>query len=239
LSGGTLGPPDFEKALLQHAAYCRALANCGLKVLSLPADPAYPDSTFVEDVAIVTRQCALLTRPGAASRSGETAGIRQSLQEFFPDLQEIHEPGTLDGGDVCDAGNHFFIGISHRTNETGAQELAELLGRAGYTSSLIDIRGMKGILHLKSGLAYLGEKDLVLWDELAEQATFAGYHHVRVTEKESYAANCVRVNDYVLVPAGFPATADAIRKRGCNLLPLDVSEFRKMDGGLSCLSLRF
>lgn len=227
------------KALQQHAAYCRALDTCGLKVTVLPADPNLPDSTFVEDVAVITKQLAVLTRPGAPSREAEVAAMKDPLKKFFPKLNEITEPGTVDGGDVCEAGSHFFIGISQRTNEEGAQQLSALLTAEGFSVSTVDIRSIPGALHLKSGLAFLGEKNFVLWEEFASLEPFHGYHHIVVPAQERYAANCLRINDYVLIAAGFPATADAVKKRGYNLVPLDMSEFRKMDGGLSCLSLRF
>jgi dimethylargininase len=223
----------------QHAAYCRALETCGLKVTVLPADPAFPDSPFVEDVVVATRNVAILTRPGAPAREGEVASIRDAVKKFFKNIQEITAPGTLDGGDVCEAGSQFFIGISQRTNEEGARQLSEFLTGDGFTTTTVDIREWKSVLHLKSAVAYLGEKNLVVWDEFADMEPFHGFKHIRISAQERYAANCLRVHDYVLVATGFPATAEAIRKTGYNLLPLDVSEFRKMDGGLSCLSIRF
>jgi len=232
-------PPDLKKALEQHEAYCAALERCGLEVLRLEPDPAHPDSTFVEDVAVLTRNDAILTRPGAESRAEEVAGIREPLKRFFQTTHEITASGTLDGGDVCAAGRHFFIGVSRRTNEEGAKQLAALLGEGAHTSSFVDIRSMKSILHLKSGVAWIGDRQLVVTEELAGREEFRGYELIRVASGESYAANCVRVNEYVLIPAGFPDLARALIQRGFKLLPLDVSEFRKMDGGLSCLSLRF
>ena len=232
-------PPDFHKALAQHEAYCAALERCGLELVRLRADPKYPDSTFVEDVAVVTNRLAILTRPGAATRAGEVESMREPLQRFFPAIHRISAPGTLDGGDVCQAGNRFFIGISQRTNEEGATQLASFLGKAGYASSLIDIRGMKGILHLKSGLASLANDQLVASRDLADVHDFREYGILRVAPEEAYAANCVRVNRHVLIPAGFPRLSDQLANRGFQPLELDTSEFRKMDGGLSYLSLRF
>ncbi len=232
-------PADFELAREQHEAYCAALRRCGLEVTRLEADLAHPDSTFVEDVAVLAQGRAMLTRPGAKSRAGEVAGIRDSIQKFFPVVEEIAPPGTLDGGDVCEAGRHFFIGVSRRTNEEGAKQLAEFLRRAGCTSSLVDIRAMRSILHLKSGIACIGEGQLVVMEEMAGREEFRGYELIRVPREESYAANCVRVNDRVLIAAGFPGLAAELKKRKIQVLLLDMSEFRKMDGGLSCLSLRF
>lgn len=232
-------PLDYGKALEQHDAYCTALERCGLEVVRLAADLAHPDSTFVEDVAVLTRDAAILTHPGARSREGEVDGIREPLRKFFQTIHEIEAPGTLDGGDICEAGKHFFIGVSRRTNEEGAKQLADFLAQDGYTTSLVDIRAMKSILHLKSGVAWVGDLELVVMEELAGLEGFRGYELVRVAPEESYAANCVRVNEHVLIPVGYPAIEGELARRGFRLVPLDVSEFRKMDGGLSCLSLRF
>ncbi len=232
-------PPDYKKALEQHQAYCAALERCGLDVVRLEPDLEHPDSTFVEDVAVLTQNSAIITRPGATSREGEVGRIREPLKKFFRTIHVIEVPGTLDGGDICEAGKHFFIGVSRRTNEEGAKQLAAFLAQDGYTSSFVDIRAAKSILHLKSGVACVGDVQLVVREELARREEFRGYELIYVAPGESYAANCVRVNDYVLIPAGFPEIAQTLIDRGFKLLSLDVSEFRKMDGGLSCLSLRF
>lgn len=205
----------------------------------LEPEPGYPDSTFVEDTAILTERRAILMQPGAPSRAGEVASIQSVLADFYPSLLSIQSPGTVDGGDVCEAGEHFFIGISRRTNEPGARQLAEMLASFNYTSSLIDIHGVDGILHLKSGLAYLGERRLAVIDSLAERSEFFDYDLLRVNAGEEYAANCVRINEHVLVAAGYPAWEEKLTTLGYQTIALDMSEFRKMDGGLSCLSLRF
>jgi dimethylargininase len=232
-----LGVPRFELVLTQHAEYCAALRGCGLNVTTLEADPDHPDSTFVEDTAVVTARSAILTRPGALSREGEVTAMRPILQRFFPALTEIETPGTLDGGDICEAGEHFFLGVSQRTNEEGARQLAAHLASMGFTSEVVDVRGIQSILHLKSGVSYVGENTLVVIEEMA--GTFSGYERIVVAQEESHAANCVRVNDRVLVAAGYPRLIGELRERGFSPLELDMSEFQKMDGGLSCLSLRF
>jgi dimethylargininase len=234
-----LGPPDYSRALRQHRAYCEALQRCGLDLIHLEADKRYPDSTFVEDTAVTIPTAAILTRPGADSRMGEVVSIKETLSRLYQRIASIQGPGTLDGGDVCEAGNVFFIGLSERTNEAGAGQLAELLTPYGYTSSFVDIRTMKDILHLKSGLAYLGDNRLVVIEALAKREQFRGYDLVRVNADEGYAANCVRVNDYVLVAAGYPMFEQSLRGLGYKTIPLEMTEFQKMDGGLSCLSLRF
>jgi dimethylargininase len=237
-----LGAPDYLRALEQHDAYCSALEQCGLTLTRLAPDERYPDATFVEDAAVLTARCAILTRPGAPSRAGEVSKIRQILAQFYSELHSIREPGTLDGGDVCEAGgspSHFFIGISERTNEDGARQLAQLLTEAAYSSSLVDIRKTRGILHLKSGLSYLGDNKLAVIQSLAEREEFRGYELIRVKASEEYAANCVRVNERLLVTAGHPVFASALHDFGYQTIALEMTEFQKMDGGLSCLSLRF
>ena len=199
----------------------------------------FPDGTFVEDAAVLTPGSAILARPGAGSRQGEVAGIREALGRFYGSIRAIEAPGTVDGGDICDAEGHFFIGISERTNEAGARQLAGFLEKEGYTSSFVDIRNTGGILHLKSGIAHLGDRCLVLIDALAGREEFRGYDSVRVEASEEYAANCVRVNDRVLIAAGVPVLEKLLVRLGIGVVPLEMSEFRKMDGGLSCLSLRF
>ena len=233
------GVPSFDLVLSQHDAYCQALVACGLSLTTLPPDLHHPDSTFVEDTAILTPGGAILTRPGAASRAGEVDSIRLALHEHYPSLLAIHSPGTVDGGDICEAGSHFFIGISHRTNSEGARQLAAHLAALGYTSSTIDVRSMTSILHLKSGVSYIEDNSLVVIPELASHPGFAAFRLISVAPAESYAANCIRVNDRVLIASGYPQLHADLRARGFDPLTLDMTEFRKMDGGLSCLSLRF
>ena len=268
LTSANLGAPNYERALKQHEAYCLALEQCGLTLTRLPPGPLHPDSTFVEDTAVLTDKCAVLTRPGAPSRAGEVASIKKVLTDFYSEMLSIQPPGTVDGGDVCEAGDHFFIGVSERTNEAGARQMADLLMPFGYTTSFVDIRGLNnmklvpgadrgpqagsplgvvaatgsvsaGILHLKSGLAWLGDNRLVVIDSLAERTELVGYDLVRVNHEETYAANCVQVNGHVLVAAGFSGLEGKLRELGYQTIALHMSEFQKMDGGLSCLSLRF
>ena len=243
LSSAAEGPPDLDKALDQHARYVQALRDCGLEVTSLDCDAAYPDSTFVEDTAVMTERGAIVMRPGAPSREGEVTSMRMCLRNFHPALPAIEAPGSVDGGDICEADGHYFIGVSARTNEHGARQLARHLHRWGYTSSIIDIRRNPALLHLKSGVAYLGDG---LWvgqgsigRELRSRTGIVVRDVITVTPGEAYAANCVRVNGSVLVAAGYPLLSAAVEARGCRVVPLEMSEFRKMDGGLSCLSLRF
>src|SRR5580704_566796 len=140
-----LGVPMYEKVLQQYARYSEALQECGLTLTTLDADLDHPDSTFVEDTAVLTARSAILARPGARSREGEVTAMRPTLRSFFADTVEIEAPGTLDGGDICEAEDHFFIGLSHRTNEEGVRQLASHLAGLGYTWSTIDVRAMTTI----------------------------------------------------------------------------------------------
>ncbi|MFL5534643.1 MAG: arginine deiminase family protein, partial [Gemmatimonadales bacterium] len=167
ITSSNLGRPDLSLALQQHESYCRALERLGLTLDRLPPDSDFPDSTFVEDAAIVTERGAILTRPGASSRAGEVQAMSAALGRWFPQLDRITSPGTLDGGDVCEAGDHFFIGVSHRTNEEGATQLAGWLEQRGFGSSLIDIRGISGMLHHKTGISWLGGRRLLAWRGIA------------------------------------------------------------------------
>ncbi len=239
LSTANLGPPEYVRALSQHTAYCEALERCGLLLTNLEPDDAYPDSTFIEDTAVVVGESVILTRPGAASRTGEVASVAETIKQFFSKVESIQDPGCLDGGDVCEAGNHYFIGISERTNEAGAGQLGRFLTAFGKTHSLIDTRGIDGLLHLKSGLASLGDNRLVVIDALASFKEFSDYQLVHVADGEEYAANCVRVNDKVLIAEGYSRFGQTLASLGYQTIALDMSEFQKMDGGLSCLSLRF
>jgi len=238
LTSVALGQPDYQLALQQHEEYCQALLRCGLSLDRLPADERYPDATFVEDTAIVTKRGAIITCPGALSRRGEEVAIAEALTTIYSEIHTISEPATVDGGDICEAGSHFFIGISERTNEAGATELARVLRTLGYTSSLVDIRGVPGILHLKSGIASLDGGQLLLINDLFEHEEFRNLQRFRVPLGEEYAANCIHVNEFVLVAAGFPETENLIQTMGYETVSLEMSEFQKMDGGLSCLSLR-
>jgi dimethylargininase len=239
LTSVDFGVPVFETALVQHRAYCEALVRCGLSLIELEPDPVYPDSTFVEDTAILTERCAVITRPGAPSRSGEILSMTGTLSKYYDKLDAVRPPSTIDGGDVCQIENHFLIGISDRTNEAGARQLSKYLQAAGFTSSYVDIRGKDGLLHLKSGVSYLGENRVLVTDSLAGEKQLEGFELVGVPEGEEYAANCIRVNDHLLIAAGFPKLRNTLEGLGYKIIEVEMSEFQKMDGGLSCLSLRF
>jgi dimethylargininase len=238
ITAATLGAPDLSLALEQHAAYCDALESLGVEVTALPSDPAHPDSTFVEDTAVVTPMGAILARPGAPSRAGEVTAMRPLLQRYCGDLAAIAAPGTLDGGDICQVDSHFFIGLSERTNDAGASQLTRWLEGLGYSAETVSIRGNAQLLHLKSGIAWLGSSDLVVVESLAGHPSLKHFRQVVVPDADSYAANCVRVNGAVLMAGGYPELTERVAALGYSVVSLAMSEFRKMDGGLSCLSVR-
>lgn len=239
LTTAGLGLPDLALARVQHEAYVRALEALGLTATRLPADDRFPDSTFVEDTAVLARGLAVLCRPGASSRAGEVEAVRPAVEAFFPDVAAIEAPGTVDGGDVCEAGDHVFVGVSERTNAEGARQLAGHLATRGLGTTLVDVRGIPGLLHLKSGIAWLGGRTLAVSAPFASRRELAGWDLLLVPDDEEYAANAVLVNGAVLLAEGFPRFEAALRSRGFPTVALGMSEFRKLDGGLSCLSLRF
>jgi len=236
VSSGSLGVPDYHKALEQHSLYVDALIKCGLDVKVLEADSGFPDSVFVEDVALCTGSFAIITNPGAPSRNGEQLEMKAILESYYKQVEIIHAPGTLEAGDVMMVGKHFYIGISQRTNLEGAEQLIQILEAYGMTGSKVPLKEM---LHLKSGLSYLENNRLLISGEFITNPSFDGFRKIRVDPEESYAANSLWLNSKVLVPGGFPKTKEKIEEAGYSTISVDVSEFQKLDGGLSCLSLRF
>lgn len=236
LTTAGLGLPDYELALAQHDKYVKALGDCGLNVRILEADERYPDSAFVEDVALLTTECAIITNPGAPSRKGETAGIRDILNEYYTNIEEVVDPGTVEAGDIMMVDSHFFIGLSGRTNINGAGQVIRHLEKYDLSGSVV---GLEKVLHLKTGVAYLQHNNLVACGEFVHKEEFSKYNILEIDEDESYAANCIWINDRVLIPAGYPKARKKIEQAGYSTIEIDLSEFRKLDGGLSCLSLRF
>lgn len=236
ITTSNLGEPDYQKALQQHEKYIAALKNCGLEVTIMAAEEGLPDSTFIEDCAVLTERCAIITNLGIGSRKGEEISVEAVLDDLYVNIAHIEEPGTLEGGDVLRVGDHFYIGITARTNTVGANQLIRLLENFGYTGSTISVAQA---LHLKTGLAYLGDNYMVLAGEFIGNPAFGGFNAIIIDEDESYAANCIRINDYVLVPARYRKSKNSIADAGYNIIEIDVSEFRKIDGGISCLSLRY
>jgi dimethylargininase len=229
-----LGTPDYAKTLEQHAAYCDALKGCGLELIILDPEPGYPDCPFVEDTAVVTDETAVIARPGDERRRGEEEAIAFVLSRYRR-IERIEPPGTLDGGDVLQVKDRFFIGRSARTNEEGARQLSSILTRHGHQVSITPVGEM---LHLKSGANHIGNGVLTLAGGLQALDVFSGFESIHVPPEECYAANCLFVNGRLLFPTGFPHTMEKLSRLGRQIIELDMSEFRKMDGGLTCLSIR-
>ncbi len=231
-----LGKPIYEKALCQHNEYVRALQTCGVDITILSAANAFPDSVFVEDAALCTPNCAVVTRPGADSRRGEADLIAPVLRHFYSQVERIGAPGTLDAGDVMMVGSHYFIGASARTNPEGARQLIAILENRGLTGSIVPL---DKVLHLKTGLAYLEDGNLLAAGEFVGRPEFQSYKVTEIPSDEEYAANCIWVNGTVIMPSGYPQARRLIAGLGYRMIEVDMSEFRKLDGGVSCLSLRF
>ncbi|MGB1239994.1 MAG: arginine deiminase family protein, partial [Pseudomonadales bacterium] len=181
-----LGLPDYENALRQHAAYVEALKSCGLQVTELEADEHFPDSTFVEDAALMTPHCAIITNPGAASRTEETQAMRPVIERFYDTVEAIQAPGTVEAGDIMMVDDHFYIGLSERTNAEGARQMIAILEKYGMTGSTVT---MSEVLHLKTGLGYLEGNKLLACGEFLTKPEFSKYHILEVDSAEAYAAN--------------------------------------------------
>jgi len=237
-SAPELGKPIYELALKQHDAYIEALKKCGVNVSILEADENYPDSCFVEDTAVLTRKCAIISNPGAGTRTGEAMLMLPTIKKFFSDdqIEYIKEPGTMEGGDVMMVGDHFYIGRSARTNAEGIRQFIEILEKHGLSGSEVPL---EHVLHLKTGVNYIENNNMLVSGEFVTKPDFEKYNHILVPEAEAYAANCIWINDKVIVPEGYPTVEKAIRDAGYEVLLADTSEYKKLDGGLSCLSLRF
>lgn len=237
-SAPELGQPIYEKALEQHATYIEALKSCGVEVTVLPPLEEYPDSCFVEDVAVLAEKCAIITNPGAGTRNGETEYIVDEIKKHYSDDQigYITDPGTLEGGDVMMCGDTFYVGVSARTNEEGIKQFADHYGKFGYEVIAVPL---ELVLHLKTGVNYIENNNMLVSGEFIGKPEFAKYNKIIVPEDEAYGANCIWMNGKVIVPEGYEAVKKAVTDAGYPVVIVDTSEFRKIDGGLSCLSLRF
>lgn len=238
ISSADLGKPDYNLALKQHELYVSALTKTGVNVTVLEPNDEFPDSCFVEDVALCTKKCAIITRPGAQTRRNESAckDLQDTLSKFYENIEYIKEPGTIEAGDIMMVGDHFYIGKSARTNREGAEQMIAILEKYGFTGSIVPLNE---VLHLKTGLSYLENNNLLVAGEFVHSPEFEKFNKIIVPKEEAYGANCIWMNDYVIVPEGYPTVQKAIEDLGYKVLVVDTSEFRKIDGGLSCLSLRF
>jgi len=236
LTSANLGKPDYDLACKQHQKYIEALKSCGLEVDILEANMDYPDSTFIEDIALLTPHCAIISNPGAPSRKGEAKDVVNTIKKYYKHIEFVHEPGTIEAGDIMMVGDHYYIGLSERTNTEGAIQMKEILNKYNFGTTTIKL---KEVLHLKTGVAYLEHNNLVATGEFISAPSLKKFNILKVEEQEAYAANCIWINDHVIIPYDYPHAKNIIENEGYKIIEVDVSEFRKLDGGLSCLSLRF
>ena len=228
---------DVARATEQHAAYEAALAAAGLDIVRLAPLDDFPDGTFVEDAAVILGEHAIILRPGVASRQGETESVAQGLAA---DLI-VHRlgPGHVDGGDVLRIGRALYVGLSTRTDRAGAQALADIAGPLGYR--VVPAR-VTGCLHLKTAITFAGPDGsgtpvFLHNPDFVSAASFEGAEPMAVVPGEAYAANILRVGDTLIAPADSPRTAEALAARGFNVVTLDISELRKAEAALTCMSL--
>ena len=228
-------PIDVAKAVAQHEAYEECLRRIGAHVVSLAPEPDLPDAVFVEDAAIVVDEVALIPIMGAASRRPETESLARALSVYRP-LEFLSAPGTLDGGDVMRIGRRLFVGASKRTNAEGIAQLRAALTPFDYEVTAVDVCQC---LHLKSGCSYVGRNSILVNRELVDVTRFAGSELIDVPASEPGAANALLIEDVVIVPSAFPQTIALLDARGFKVKAIDVSEFQKAEGGVTCKSIIF
>jgi dimethylargininase len=226
-------PIDSSVARLQHAAYENALARLGCEIRRVPAAPEHPDSVFIEDTAVVLDEIAVVCRPGAESRRGETGPVAETLAAYRQ-LRWLSEPATLDGGDVLHLGRILYVGVGGRTNAAGVSQLAAALRPFGYT--VRDVR-IDGCLHLKSAVTEIAHGLLLINPAWVDGRMFAGHEIMEVDPREPHAANVLRLGDTVLCATAHERTGERLRRAGFDVCAVDVSELAKAEAGLTCCSL--
>lgn len=231
------GTPDLGTMQGNHAAYIAALRATGATVVELPPLDAFPDSVFVEDTALCLPQGAIIMRPGAPTRLGEAAEMAPHLQALYTTVAFITGPGTIEGGDILVTGREILVGRSARTDAAGIEELRALVTPWGHT--LREVHTPPGVLHFKTDCSLLDAETILSTKRLAASGCFDGYRVIHTADGEEAAANAIRFNDTVLMAAGFPATRDRLTAAGYGVTEIGNSECAKLDGGMSCLSLRF
>jgi dimethylargininase len=228
-------PIDHRRASTQHAAYQACLGRAGCHVTTLPGDDELPDSVFIEDTAVVLDELALITRPGAASRRPETTPVLEALRPYRQ-VASIEPPGTLDGGDVLRVGRTLYVGLSARTSAEGVTQLSRLAEPFGYQVRPTPIAGC---LHLKSAVTEIGDGELAINPAWVDRRFFAEFNLVEIDPSEPFGANLLRIGARVIGSAAFPRTLQRLASRGVQVVPVDVSELGKAEGGVTCCSLVF
>jgi len=230
-----LGAPDYSLALKQHDQYIRTLESCGLEVIVLEKNNTFPDSVFIEDTAVLTKEFAIITNPSPKARKEEIVGVIPTLKHLYKTIEYIAAPGTLEGGDIMMIDNTFYIGKTARSNEEGIRQFSEIVKKHGYQAIVVEVANL---LHLKTGIASLEHNNILVTSDLSNHPAFQKYNKILPNPDEAYAANSLNINEQILIPKGFKQTKTRIEKLGYQTIEIDTSEFRKLDGGLSCLSLR-
>lgn len=231
------GTPDLSLMLAHHADYVAALRSTGATVIELDPMPAYPDSVFVEDTALCLPEGAVVMRPGAPTRLGEAAEMAPHLQALYGQVVRIEGPGTIEGGDILVTEREILVGRSARTDAAGIAELTALVTPWGHR--VREVFTPPGVLHFKTDCSLLDAETVLATPRLAASGCFDGYRVIHTGAGEEAAANAIRFNDLVLLPAGFPRTREALLAAGYAVREIGNSECAKLDGGMSCLSLRF
>jgi len=231
------GAPDFEVFQQHHQRYIDALKSAGATLIALEAQEEYPDSVFVEDTALCLREGAVIMRPGAPTRQGETQLIQPALTDLYGEVANITGPGSVEGGDILVTEKEILVGLSARTNRQGVEALTTIVSQWGYKVRVVQTP--PDILHFKTDCSLLDEDTVLCTPALAATGCFDGYRVINTTPGESACANTIRFNDIILMPEGFPATADKLTSAGYNVVCIGNSEAAKIDGGMSCMSLRF
>ncbi len=232
-----VGDPDYEQMLRDHAHYVATLKEAGARVTELSALQAFPDAVFVEDVALCLPEAAILMRPGAASRRGEVGEMESTLRDAYDEVLSIKGPGFIEGGDILTTAKEILVGRSERTDTAGVAELAAIVSNWGYR--LREVSTPAGVLHFKTDCSLLDAETILSTKRLDASGCFENYRVIHTCDGEEAAANSIRFNQLVLMPAGFPATLERLQAAGYEVREINNSECAKLDGGMSCLSLRF
>lgn len=231
------GTPDLSRFERDHQTYIETLRQTGAEVIVLDALEAFPDAVFVEDTALCLPEGAVLLRPGAPTRLGEVEEMAGALGRLYGQVRRIDGEAFIEGGDILTTEREILVGLSERTNRDGAEALRRHVEDWGYTVRVVDTP--PGVLHFKTDCALLDEETILSTRRLEASGCFSGYRVVHAADGEEAAANAIRFNNLVLLPAGFPATRDRLLQAGYEVREIGNDEAAKIDGGLSCLSLRF
>ena len=231
------GDPDYYEVKEEHDAYVTVLESVGMHVKVLPELKAFPDSIFVEDPALVFSEAAVLLRPGAPTREGESAEISPILYEFFDNVLQLPQPGHVEGGDILLTQESVMIGLSARTDKVGATALIECLKTIGYKGKIVNTP--EGVLHFKTECSLLDEETILVTRRMEQSGIFDGFRKVVLPDGEEPAANALRINDSVLVSSSYLRTIEVLDKTGYSIVPVKTTEIQKIDAGLSCMSLRW